>query len=389
MIPTRNRIAYAISGIKGILSIPSPRLELVVQDSGDSNSLETHIRSDINDPRLRYNYNAPPFSSVDNFNKAAQLATGEYVCFIGDDDGVNLEILQVAAWARQNGFDAIRPNPITTYYWPDVQFRAGRKSLAGSLVIGKFSGRVSFPDVEKEVRRCVLNAGQGYLAMDLPKVYHGIVHRQCLEKLYRSTGAYFKGLSPDIYSALALTNFTKRICTVDYPLTIGGTSILSTAGDSIAGKHKGKVEDAPHMRDRKDYRWPETIPNFYSVQTIWAESALAALRESNRSELVGQFNFPLLYAICMLAHPDQSKVILETMYRTFRNMNKSYISGTLQFLTSVPLVQRKRIVKYILRKIRSRFYEDNTVYGDIETMEECIAKLTDHLKDNRLVPKLS
>ncbi len=37
---------------------------------------------------------------VDNFNSAMEAVAAEYVCFIGDDDGINPELLDAAQWAR-------------------------------------------------------------------------------------------------------------------------------------------------------------------------------------------------------------------------------------------------------------------------------------------------
>ena len=38
------------------------------------------------------------------------LATGEFVCVIGDDDGVNPEIIRAVCWAREHKLDAVAPS---------------------------------------------------------------------------------------------------------------------------------------------------------------------------------------------------------------------------------------------------------------------------------------
>ncbi len=94
VIPTRNRQKYAISSIVSILRIPDPYLEIVVQDNSDSRDLQELLRRNVQDSRLRYNYTPDPLSFIGNFNEAVRLATGDYLCFIGDDDGVNPEIME-------------------------------------------------------------------------------------------------------------------------------------------------------------------------------------------------------------------------------------------------------------------------------------------------------
>jgi glycosyltransferase involved in cell wall biosynthesis len=118
VIPTRNRVPYAISAIQSVLEIPHPRLELVVQDNSDNRELDAWICANVSDPRLRYRYTATPLSFIHNFDAAARLTTGEYVCFIGDDDGVNPEIMDAACWSKSEDLDALVVRQPATYVWP-------------------------------------------------------------------------------------------------------------------------------------------------------------------------------------------------------------------------------------------------------------------------------
>lgn len=384
VIPTRNRANYALASIKSILSIPSSQLELVVQDSSDSNALETLIGSNISDSRLRYNYSKPPVNAVANFNKAVNLAMGEYVCFIGDDDGVNPEIMQAAIWAKANDLDAVRPNLVANYFWPDIQAHAGLEGHAGKLFILNFTGEITFPVANIEARKCIHNAGLNYLDTNLPKIYHGIIRKKCLDQVKSLTGEYFKGLSPDIFGALAVANFVTRMCAIDYPLTISGTSFLSGAGDSAAGKHKGRLEDAPQLRDRSDYQWDELIPRFYSVQTIWAESAVVALRATNRRDLLNEFNLPFLYAQCVIFHVDFTRVIVSNMPRAFRSMGKGYMKGSAEFLFYAAAILVKRVVNSLVYRIRTRFSKNVHEIDGLVNIEHAMNSLGAYLAENNL-----
>ena len=75
IIATKNRVPYCISAIESILSINSDDIELVIQDNTDHLELKEYIESKIIDKRLIYQYTPPPFSSIDNFNSAIELAT--------------------------------------------------------------------------------------------------------------------------------------------------------------------------------------------------------------------------------------------------------------------------------------------------------------------------
>ena len=118
IIPTRNRQKYTISAITSIIGISTPDLELVVQDNSDSRDLEEYIRNNVDDTRLKYNYTSTPLSMIDNFNTAVGLASGKYLCLIGDDDGVNPEIIEATRWADMNDIDALKPTVSVGYLWP-------------------------------------------------------------------------------------------------------------------------------------------------------------------------------------------------------------------------------------------------------------------------------
>lgn len=353
VIPTRNRISYAIHSIRSVLNIPSMDLELVVHDASDSRDLETYLATHISDGRLRYRHASRPLSLVENFDAAARIADSEYVSFIGDDDGVPAEIVKIAQWAKINNIDSVRSNIIASYFWPDVKAYDALKKQAGALVIYRFSGKISFPDVGIETLKCIHNGGQGYLNRGLPKPYHGLVKKELLDRVCEITGHFFGGLSPDVYGAIALTKIARRVASIDYPLTIGGTSANSGAGTSSTGRHRGRLEDAPHLRNRRNYPWPDNVPRIYTVQTIWAESVFAALKETGQDELLSEFRLPRLCALTLVANPDMAGEIIKEMYRILKIMRRCRFAGTVELLFSVVSSQTLRTIAFGARKVRS------------------------------------
>jgi glycosyltransferase involved in cell wall biosynthesis len=388
IIPTRNRQKYAISAITSILNnISAPDLELVVHDNSDSRDLEDYIRSSIKDTRLRYNYTSAPSSMVDNWNTAVRLASGKYLCLIGDDDGVNPEIIEATRWADMNDLDALKPTVSANYLWPESGVSSTlftNVSTNGVLTIGPFSGKVIRPDPEVEMRKVVRSGGFKYLETEIPRLYHGIVKRKCLNNVREKTGAFFGGLSPDIFAALALANFTKSVVSIDYPLTIAGVCKPSGSADSSTGKHVGNLEDAPHFRYRGTYNWAEIIPRFYSVQTIWADATVAALKALGRDALLRDFNLPLLAAYCVAAHPKYKRIILRDMYKSFRIMNKNQLVGTFQFCYSLLIGPAWGMIKLIPKGIRFILLgSTGTRINDVKDIVEATNTLTDYLRKNK------
>ena len=352
VIPTRNRIPYAISAIQSILEISDPRLELVVQDNSESRALEAWIQINIRDSRLRYSYYGRPLSFVDNFNAAVKSASGEYLCLIGDDDGVNPEIMKAAEWVQRESIDSLSVRTKVNFIWPDAGIPATifTKVTGGVLSIFNFRGNIIDTDGEKEMRAFVRDGGINYLSHNLPKLYHGLVHRGCLETIKKTTGAYFGGLSPDIFVSLAIACVAKRMVMTDYPLTLPGACGVSAS--IIEGVHKRnskRLEDAPHFRDRGEYYWSELVPRIYSVETIWADSAVAAFHAMGRDDLVRQLNLPKLAAYCIWANRGVAQPVMRDLFRAMRILRKNIAIGTIQFAWRYLLLIKGLGVKFVNR----------------------------------------
>jgi glycosyltransferase involved in cell wall biosynthesis len=337
VIATRNRIPYAISAIQSILEITDPRLELVMQDNSESRDLETYVYANVCDSRFRYRYTPPPFSMIDNFNAAVELATGEYLCLIGDDDGVNPEIMEAAAWAKSEDLDSLAVRTKAQYLWhgTGVSSTLLTKVPGGALSVAGFRGSIVNADMEKEMRKLVRNGGSYYMNFNLPKLYHGLMHRRCLKAVHEKTGAYFGGLSPDIFASLSVACIAQHVFVTDYPLTIPGSCPGSGSTYRLTGGFARRLEDTFLWRDRNEYHWCELIPRIFTAETVWADSGVAALRAMGRDDLVRQLNLPKLAAYCIGGNRGVTKPVLRDMFKGLRRMGKSTAIGAIQFIWSL------------------------------------------------------
>jgi hypothetical protein len=312
VIPTRNRAEYALCAIRQVLSIDQTDMQLVVQDNSDDDSLRHMCAEYAEDRRLIYNYSPGTLSFVDNFNEAVSLAKGEYVAVIGDDDGVNPEILDVARWARARGVQAIKPGLQAVFFWPNVGLSfTVTTGDTGVFVIEPIAGDVTVRPTGPQLKRLLNDGCQEYLGRDLVKLYHGMVRRDGLERVRETTGSYLGGLSPDIYGAVALSAVIDEVVCIDYPLTIPGVCRTSGSADSGTGRHIGELRDAPHFAGHSEYEWAAEVPEFYSVETIWADSALAAVRDMRRTDLLASFKPQYLAGFCMLRHAEYGSLVRE------------------------------------------------------------------------------
>ncbi len=285
IIPTKNRQLYAQRTVNQVLALDND-IEVIVHDNSDNDTLYTLIKDRIDNDRLKYAYEKEALSFSENYNRAAELADGDYFCAIGDDDGVLPNIVECAKWMGNNGIDIVKPSKDQVYFYPG---NINKKKNA-CLGFGNYTGSYYFTNPESSVISLLDDGGCNYLEKDLAGSYHGLVTMEAMNAVKHITGKYYAGLTPDMYSVICLSLLPNiKFAVVDYPITLPGVCPSSGSAASDSGKHVGKLEDAPHLKALPDYEWSDYIPRYYSVETIWAETMIYAIKQMGRSELIERY----------------------------------------------------------------------------------------------------
>jgi hypothetical protein len=299
VIPTKNRWKYAHWAIMSALELDTDEVEVVVLDTSDDGSVGAAFADSIADRRLVYRWCAPPLDIIATFNTAVDLARGHYVCLIGDDDAVLPKIVDVARDALERNIDVVSTRGIS-YQWPDFQSRYFGSRHAGKVYVAKYTGKAWYGDLEDSLQRCAINYGQMRQMLWLPRVYTGLFRKSVVEASRSLRPNFFGGVCPDVYGAIAAASFAKKWCIADYPLILPGSSAASTAGMSSTGKHSSELSEVEHFKAFTHLDWPAEIPRFWTVETVWAAGAWAALRDHNREDLLKQFDLSCVYAQAMI-----------------------------------------------------------------------------------------
>jgi glycosyltransferase involved in cell wall biosynthesis len=374
LIPTRNREEYTSEVVRQILSIEDLELQLVIQNNSDSNFLESQLKAFTPDKRLKYSYHSKILSFVDNFSLGLENCDGEYVIIIGDDDGINPFIMDIARLMRERGIEAITPTLPFIYYWPHSGIDSNNSN--GKLTILDYSCKAKVSNPRAEVKKLLKNGCQNYLSFNLAKAYHGIIKKSLLEKIKDKAGKYIGGLSPDIYLSIACSLFIDKVVNVDYPLTISGICKSSGSADSATGRHTGNLNDAPHFKGHdNNYKWSQKVPEFYSVATIWADSALAAITEVDEEDRQRAFNLDILHSYCLLSYPQFKDIILKSWSDKTGHTAKS-LSFYLRVKKEVFLVSFKQFLNKVYVKLFNRKQQKvlNDIPGIIVASKICAEK---------------
>lgn len=293
IIPSKDRYSTLFPVVEFLCDIDKVNLEVVIQDNSLNNEEAVKFFSDLDKDNVKYYYSNKDLSVIDNSDLAVTNASGKYICFIGDDDGVMPYIIDVVKWMDDNKIDALRGvKPF--YTWPGLKSAFLTLDTSGVLKYPKFKNSSFHVDTQKSLKQ-VLEMGGTDLLM-LPCLYHGIVLRQTLNQIYEKTGSYFPGPSPDMANAVALSLYAKKYYYLNIPVVVSGKCIASTGGQGILHKHISKIEDVKHLPKDTKNNWPEVIPKYWTGPTIWSASVISALEKCGHVDKIKKMNFSYLYA---------------------------------------------------------------------------------------------
>ena len=178
IIPTRNRQIYANKCVRTILSINSDNFEVVVHDNSTDTSLRDMLQDVIDNPKLKYAYSSENLSFCSNFEKSVELSSGDYVIMIGDDDCVLPAIVDLANVMRDKGIESVLFPTENSYYWPNAI-----KDNQGKLVVRKDRLYVKKLSPETAISDMMAVGNYDYQKYSFPKIYHGIVKRENLDRV--------------------------------------------------------------------------------------------------------------------------------------------------------------------------------------------------------------
>ncbi|MFP3597591.1 glycosyltransferase family 2 protein [Chryseobacterium sp. SIMBA_029] len=364
-IATKDREKYCVKSIQSILSLNSDKIEITISDNSATPQVKNFIE-ELKSTNVKYRYDSGPVSSIENFNRAIELTTGKYIILIGDDDTILPKAIEIAEWADNNDIDSVCSKEAVTYYWPG----ALEQYPTGALIIPPFGNNIKEISLKKNLISLLHNGLQHYLLYPLPKTYHGIVKKDILEKIKKLTGHYYGGLSPDIYSSVAVSCIAKNHFQLEEPISVAGVCPTSTTAENFTGKHSGTLENIPHLRHREGYVFDKRIPKYYSVNTIWAESGLKALEELKEFELLKEFNIFYLLAQGRINNRKFiSDLIEEETQKTLSENNISQNKYKIENAKSIFKIYTKKALNILNTKMSSR--KDKTILS-IENIQKVL-----------------
>jgi glycosyltransferase involved in cell wall biosynthesis len=355
VVPTKDRYCYLKDLVKLILSFESDDIELVVQDNTLNNTEILEFLKVNGNSHIKYYHRKEPLSQSENSTEAIRNSTGEYVCFIGDDDGVTRYIVDVVKWMKENNYSILKAAP-AIFKWPSF-VSPKHYDVSGTALFNEYS-------CTYEVRTCrsiledLLKTGIDSLG-GMPKVYNGIAKRSVLEKIYNKCGTYFPGPSPDMANAVSLALLENNYVFVDFPVIIGGHSAHLGGGASRYKKGIGPLDEQPFISQEYKDNWGEKIPKVWASRTVWPESARTALLAFGRDDYLGIIDYNIILRKFIVDHWEYSRLALSLSEHKI----KLFISSIIHYLIKRIFI----LLNYYNYKIKNK-YEGSIIHRNINSI---------------------
>jgi glycosyltransferase involved in cell wall biosynthesis len=299
VIPTRNRYESLFPVIETLIDkIIGDDYEIVVQDNTPDNGDAVKFFSGLCDPRVKYHHTPGKLSQSANTEIALGRAKGDYLLFIGDDDFVTPHVLRIVEMMRRRGIDTLAYKA-AGYCWSNLEVKRPNKwNRAGSLYItGSISGKATIMPIEETLNK-MLDAG-AISVYPMPNVYHGIVSRKVLRRMYEANGGrYVVGSCPDMNLAVSLAANVSEYCYLEYPVSTNGVTTRSGSGLYANKAHRATleamVEDGWLPQEVID-KWNPLFARVWTALTIYAQAVDETLKANGIDK---EINYAQHYAEC-------------------------------------------------------------------------------------------
>ena len=241
VIPSRNRQRYCAEAVQTALLSEREDVQVIVCDNSDDGEELPRLLKEagVEDRVLLLPSTGSVLPIKENWERALDHFEGEWICYIGDDDGFRRDSFDILDYLTDN-YVAKCFNWRPIYYkWPcfpeadhgllTVPF--GETGMSCAATRTYLENHMNWVTEDKWP-----NAG--------PSVYHGLVHRSLIEVTRKLYGRYFLNFVVDYSSAITNATFIDSFLQYHWDVTImGACGNSNTAGLTANGTGAAKVRE--------------------------------------------------------------------------------------------------------------------------------------------------
>lgn len=272
LLPTKNRLDLLKYAIDSVLTQNYQNWEIIVADNNSEDDIYSYVKS-LNDERILYTRSQTPLTVTDNWNVANNLASGDYIVMLGDDDalcpGYFEECLNVIKKFNHpeilNYIAYIFTQPNITPVHPYGHIHNTRTDS----VLTRESKEPYL--VQKEVKENLVHSSLNFNYLFGFNMQYFLYSKKFKEKMMEY-GEFYQGPYPDFYAANMMMLISDSIVVVPKELVIIGI----TAKSYGYYFHKNKEKEGMKFHNNHDYR-KDALPSIKDKLCDVSEMDTAAL----------------------------------------------------------------------------------------------------------------
>lgn len=258
VIPTRERADTLFYTLQTVIEQEYENLEIIVSDNASLDDTKMVVEKFF-DHRLKYINTSKRVGMSENWEFALQHVTGDFVMYLGDDDGLLpnacTDVASILNFTKAKALIWNKPN----YNWPSVNMAPNLITLQCSYDLCKLDGHV----VLKGIASGRTSYGR------LPVLYAGFVSMISINNIKAKTGNFFHSITPDVYSGIVLAEELKSYLYSFRPFSINGGSRHSNGHVSFSDN--------------------QNILRFYSENKLTINKNIPVIRGSIQSHIAESF----------------------------------------------------------------------------------------------------
>ncbi len=276
VLPTKRRPDTFRHALATALWQDDPGVEIVVQNNGADPETRAIVDAAA-DPRIVYDETAEVLPMTANWERALNQASGDWVTYLGDDDGLLPDACSYVRHVATSmaGLTVIKWN-IPDYGWPTAQ-----PSIRDLLCV---------PNVDKTDIGYLINSveliGDIYKyerqLLTAPTIYCAFTHISLIRRARALYGRYFDTDLPDVHSAIVNLCMAPMFLHLTRPLGVRGVSghsIGSAYGQYEAGRHRRgefEADNAAADTGGEEARWQPGLFPSWTLEMVIANALLAS-----------------------------------------------------------------------------------------------------------------
>lgn len=270
VIPTRERAETLKYCLKTCVEQEEfQNYEIIVSDNNSSPATKEVVEA-FNCDKIKYFSTGKTLAMHENFEFAVSHAKGEYVIFLGDDDGILLKgLYNLNQIIEKTCFKAIAWQWIF-YYWPE-----GVPIGVENLMYIPISSNVTVVNGKNSIKE-VVQFKKPY--SQLPMLYiNGAIHRDLIAELRTKTGGVFFSVTPDCYSAICFAYLSKSYLFLDRPISIAAISKKSNGNNHLYKKWNNEISNEyDSLNNSSSIQFHKKVPFIRSLNAIVSEAFIQA-----------------------------------------------------------------------------------------------------------------